>query len=182
MPIEPDGLKDCVTNSKEPHLPAETMPGLTPGGASAAPTGDKTSLVAHALADHSRRDVARDRVTAVVPARNEESVIATCVRGLARQPEIAEILVVDDQSSDGTAGVVRGLTAELAGVRLVEAPGWLLGGWERTMRLGRGLPRLRMAGCCLPMPMRSFCRARRRGRCRLPGSLVLRWSRFHRSR
>lgn len=78
--------------------------------------------------DHSRREIAQGRVTAIVPARNEEQVIATCVRGLARQPEIAEILVVDDQSSDGTAGVVRGLTAELAGVRLVEAPG-LPAGW-----------------------------------------------------
>src|ERR1700735_834231 len=92
--------------------------------------------------DHSRREIARDRVTAIVPARNEEQVIATCVRGLARQPEIAEILVVDDQSSDGTAGVVRGLTGGLAGVRLVEAPGLPAGGWERTMRLGRVLARL----------------------------------------
>ena len=156
MPIQPDGSKDCVTNSKAPRLPADTMLGLTPGGASPAPTkdslrfgardgvrrdtrnrlgpevgdgimrgtgdglaresGDKISPVAQALADHSRREVARDRVTAIVPARNEEQVIATCVRGLARQPEISEILVVDDQSSDGTAGVVRGLTAELAGV------------------------------------------------------------------
>ena len=80
-----------MTNSEAPRLPADTMPGLTPGGASPAPTGDKTVTVAHALANHSVREIAQDRVTAIVPARNEEQVIATCVRALARQPEIAEI-------------------------------------------------------------------------------------------
>src|SRR5215471_18673435 len=46
-------------------------------------------------------------VTAIVPARNEEAVIAACIESLARQPEIAQILVVNDQSSDATAEVVR---------------------------------------------------------------------------
>src|SRR5436190_2496237 len=45
-------------------------------------------------------------VTAIVPARNEEAVIAACIVSLASQPEIGEILVVNDQSTDGTAGVV----------------------------------------------------------------------------
>jgi glycosyltransferase involved in cell wall biosynthesis len=75
------------------------------------------------------RETTPGRVTAIVPARNEEAVIATCVRGLARQAEIAEILVVDDQSGDGTAGVVRGLTAEIPQLRLLESralpAGWL---------------------------------------------------------
>ena len=35
-------------------------------------------------------------VTAIVPARNEEETIAVCARSLARQPEIVEILIVDD--------------------------------------------------------------------------------------
>ena len=129
MPIEPDGLKDCATNCEAARLSADTLPGLTPGGASPAPTGDKISPVAYALADHPRRETAKDRVTAIVPARNEEQVIATCVRALAGQPEIAEILAVDDQSDDGTAEVVRGLTSEISQLRLVEAPalpaGWL---------------------------------------------------------
>src|SRR6266513_5251615 len=45
-------------------------------------------------------------VTTIVPARNEEAVIAACNVSLASQPEIGEILVVNDQSTDGTAGVV----------------------------------------------------------------------------
>jgi glycosyltransferase involved in cell wall biosynthesis len=68
-------------------------------------------------------------ITAIVPARNEEEVIGTCVRSLARQAEIAEILVVDDQSTDRTAEIVRGLMPETRNLQLLEArevpAGWL---------------------------------------------------------
>jgi glycosyltransferase involved in cell wall biosynthesis len=68
-------------------------------------------------------------VTAIVPARNEEGVIAACVRSLALQPEIAEILVVNDQSTDGTADVLQQLPAEALRLRVVETqevpPGWV---------------------------------------------------------
>src|SRR5271155_3901215 len=57
-------------------------------------------------------------IAAIVPARNEEQVIAACVESLARQPEIAQILVVNDQSTDGTADLVRGLMAEIPQLRL----------------------------------------------------------------
>ena len=67
-------------------------------------------------------------VTAIVPARNEESVIAACIQSLARQPEIAEILVVNDQSSDQTASVVRGLLERTPNLRLLETGG-LPDGW-----------------------------------------------------
>jgi glycosyltransferase involved in cell wall biosynthesis len=62
-----------------------------------------------------------ERITAIVPARNEEIAIETCVRSLARQPEIAEILVVNDQSTDRTAEIVRGLMGEIRNLRLLEA-------------------------------------------------------------
>jgi cellulose synthase/poly-beta-1,6-N-acetylglucosamine synthase-like glycosyltransferase len=67
-------------------------------------------------------------VSAIVPARNEEAVIAACVESLACQTEIAEILVVDDQSSDDTANVVRGLMAKIPHLRLLET-GALPDGW-----------------------------------------------------
>lgn len=67
-------------------------------------------------------------VTAIIPARNEEEVIAACVESLARQAEIAEILVVDDQSSDGTANIVRGLMEKIPNLRLLETGG-LPDGW-----------------------------------------------------
>ncbi len=70
-----------------------------------------------------------ERITAIVPARNEEQMITTCVRSLAQQAEIAEIVVVNDQSTDCTAEIVRALTAEIPWLRLLETqgvpPGWV---------------------------------------------------------
>jgi glycosyltransferase involved in cell wall biosynthesis len=75
------------------------------------------------------RALAVGSVSAIVPARNEEPVIATCVESLARQPEIGQILVVNDQSSDGTANVVRSLMEIIPHLRLLEAndlpDGWV---------------------------------------------------------
>jgi len=69
------------------------------------------------------------RVSAIVPARNEEAVIAACVESLAVQEEIAEILVIDDQSSDRTGEIVRSLAAKYPKVRLLESlelpAGWV---------------------------------------------------------
>ncbi len=63
----------------------------------------------------------RGRVTAVVPARNEEAVIARCVRSLAPW---RRVLVVDDHSGDRTAEEARA-----AGAESLPAPplprGWL---------------------------------------------------------
>jgi glycosyltransferase involved in cell wall biosynthesis len=67
-------------------------------------------------------------VTAIVPARNEESVIATCLASLANQPEIVEILVVDDQSTDRTARIVSSLMEKIPNLRLLESGG-LPDGW-----------------------------------------------------
>jgi hypothetical protein len=69
------------------------------------------------------------RITAIVPARDEEVVIAACVESLAKQSEITEIVVVNDQSSDGTAAIVRELGTRIAKLQLLEAqepsPGWV---------------------------------------------------------
>lgn len=69
------------------------------------------------------------RVSAIVPARNEEAVVAACVESLARQQEISEILVIDDQSSDRTAEIVRSLSGQCPNLRLIEAAelpaGWV---------------------------------------------------------
>jgi glycosyltransferase involved in cell wall biosynthesis len=69
-----------------------------------------------------------DTVSAIIPARNEESVIATCIESLAYQPGISEIVVVDDQSTDGTARVVRNLTGKYPHLRLLQTGG-LPDGW-----------------------------------------------------
>src|SRR5260370_19505876 len=67
-------------------------------------------------------------VTAIVPARNEEAVLAACIESLARQQEILEILVVNDQSTDATESGVRKMREKIPNVRLVES-GELPDGW-----------------------------------------------------
>ena len=68
------------------------------------------------------------RISAIVPARNEEEVIAVCVASLTQQEEIFEVIVVDDQSSDRTAKIVAGLMAKNPQVRLLKT-GELPAGW-----------------------------------------------------
>ena len=67
-------------------------------------------------------------VTAIIPARNEETVIGASIESLARQPEIAQVLVVNDQSTDKTADVVRNAMKEISDLRLLET-GPLPDGW-----------------------------------------------------
>lgn len=67
-------------------------------------------------------------ISAIVPARDEESVIAACVESLASQPQIAQIIVVDDRSTDRTAEIVRALESKIPRLRLLDA-GELPEGW-----------------------------------------------------
>jgi len=72
---------------------------------------------------------AEPTISVIIPARNEESVIAACVRSVAAQPEVLEIVVVNDQSTDRTAEIVRSLTSEIPRLRLLETSelpaGWV---------------------------------------------------------
>jgi len=91
---------------------------------SSAPAGTE-SVIAPSVA----RPRGRGGVTAIVPARDEEAVIAACVESLAKQSEISEIVVVNDQSSDKTAAIVRDLATRIGKLKLLEAqeppPGWV---------------------------------------------------------
>jgi hypothetical protein len=60
------------------------------------------------------------RFSAIVPARNEEAVIRACVESLAQQPEISKILVINDQSIDHTAAIVRDCMHRFPQLRLLE--------------------------------------------------------------
>ncbi len=59
-------------------------------------------------------------VSAIVPARNEEANIARAVASLAAQPEIAEIIAINDQSTDRTAAVLAELAPRVPQLRLLE--------------------------------------------------------------
>jgi len=68
-------------------------------------------------------------VSAIVPARNEALNIARAVRSLATQPDLQEIIVVDDDSEDETAATLSGLQSILSALRVVSLnslpAGWL---------------------------------------------------------
>jgi cellulose synthase/poly-beta-1,6-N-acetylglucosamine synthase-like glycosyltransferase len=68
-------------------------------------------------------------ISAIVPARNEEAVIAACIESLAAQAEVAEIIAVNDQSSDRTLETLQELAQRIPKLRVVEAtvppPGWV---------------------------------------------------------
>jgi glycosyltransferase involved in cell wall biosynthesis len=59
-------------------------------------------------------------ISAIVPARNEEASIARAVASLAVQPEVSEIIVVDDESTDGTAAVLSEIALRMPKLRVVE--------------------------------------------------------------
>src|SRR5580692_10733626 len=67
-------------------------------------------------------------VSAILPVRNEEAAVEPAVLSLAAQPEIREILVVNDQSTDGTALVLARLSAAEPKLRVLDA-GPLPAGW-----------------------------------------------------
>ncbi len=68
-------------------------------------------------------------VSAIIPARNEEVSIARAVESVAAQPEIAEIVVVDDQSTDRTAAILAELAARVPKLKILHThalpPGWV---------------------------------------------------------
>jgi chlorobactene glucosyltransferase len=74
------------------------------------------------------------KVSALVPARNEARNIARCVRSLLAQdyPDL-QVLVLDDQSSDGTGQILREMARSETGLRVLEGQplpaGWLGKNW-----------------------------------------------------
>ncbi|MEQ9058740.1 MAG: glycosyltransferase [Gammaproteobacteria bacterium] len=65
-------------------------------------------------------------ITALIPARDEAGCIADTLRALAAQGRLARIVLIDDQSSDGTGDIARALGIEnlevVAGSN--PPPGW----------------------------------------------------------
>ena len=67
-------------------------------------------------------------ISAIIPARNEEASVARAVESLATQPEISEMIVVNDQSSDMTASILASLAARIPHLRVLDT-GTLPDGW-----------------------------------------------------
>ncbi|MER6171852.1 glycosyltransferase [Streptosporangium sp. NPDC001681] len=68
------------------------------------------------------------RVSVVIPARDEEARLGPCLSAVLADPAVAEVVVVDDESRDGTAE----LAARLGAKVLIGAPlpeGWVGKQW-----------------------------------------------------
>src|SRR6516225_3861277 len=72
---------------------------------------------------------ASEAISAIVPARNAEEVIAACIESLAAQPQITQIIAVNDQSSDRTLELLRRLADNIPHLMVIDAPpppaGWV---------------------------------------------------------
>ena len=68
------------------------------------------------------------QVSAIIPARNEEATIEAAVRSLALQAEIAEIIVVNDHSTDRTGEILARLSKEISKLRVINSEA-LPDGW-----------------------------------------------------
>lgn len=68
----------------------------------------------------SHNAVITEKISVVVPARNEEAIIEQCILSLLQQSypkELTEIIIVDDHSTDTTAAVVQRYAGQ--GIRLL---------------------------------------------------------------
>lgn len=68
-------------------------------------------------------------ISAIIPARNEEASIARAVESVAAQPEVGEIIAVDDQSVDRTGAILADLATRIPKLKFfgtMELPsGWI---------------------------------------------------------
>jgi glycosyltransferase involved in cell wall biosynthesis len=82
---------------------------------------------ASSLAARADRNT-RTLISAIIPARNEEVSIARAVESVAAQPEVGEVIVVNDQSTDRTGEILEQLAARIPRLRVLAA-GELPRGW-----------------------------------------------------
>jgi len=78
-------------------------------------------------------------ISAVVPARDEEARLRPCLEGLLADPALAEVIVVDDRSQDGTGELARSLGARV--IDGAEPPeGWMGKPWalQQGVEAARG--------------------------------------------
>jgi cellulose synthase/poly-beta-1,6-N-acetylglucosamine synthase-like glycosyltransferase len=63
------------------------------------------------------------KFTVIIPARDEEAIIKACLTSVLNQDyphDLYEVIVIDDHSTDNTAGIVRSLQNRYANLRLIQ--------------------------------------------------------------
>ncbi|GII84001.1 glycosyl transferase [Sphaerisporangium siamense] len=87
----------------------------------------------------SHADGAVPSISVVIPARDEEQRVAPCLTAVLADPAVTEVIVVDDESTDGTAALAASLGATVVtGAPL--PPGWVGKQWalHQGLRRARG--------------------------------------------
>ncbi len=63
-----------------------------------------------------------DKVAVIIPAHNARRTIAQAIRSALAEPEVAEVVVVDDASGDDTAAIARAASSLAAKVTKAMPP------------------------------------------------------------
>ncbi len=72
--------------------------------------------------------ISAQRISAIIPARNEQENIEAAVRSIAAQAEIEEIIVVDDESADNTPEILERIATGIPRLKILRS-GELPVGW-----------------------------------------------------
>ncbi len=67
--------------------------------------------------------VAAIKFSVIIPARNEEEIIASCLQSVLKQnypADLFEVIVIDDHSADNTAAIMQTLQKQYANLRLIQ--------------------------------------------------------------
>jgi hypothetical protein len=102
IPLDPDTLEDA--GGGEPPAPEGTLP--VPRSQSPRHMGQLE--LGHGIGVRPRPAGTRPvRTVVVIPAYNEEQTLAEVIRAAKAVPEVSEVIVVSDGSTDATAAVAR---------------------------------------------------------------------------
>lgn len=105
------------------------------GAARAAAPVQPISDLAHHTSGADDGSSMHDAVTVLIPARDEATRISPVLAAMVGAPGVAEVIVVDDASSDDTAAIARAAGARVvSGVALPE--GWAGKAWALQQGLG----------------------------------------------
>lgn len=88
---------------------------------------------------------ATDDIGVLIPARNEADAIADALAGVAAQGRFAQVILIDDQSTDGTAGIARDAAQRLglANFEVVDGKAPPSGASGKLWALTQGFSRLK---------------------------------------
>jgi dolichol-phosphate mannosyltransferase len=112
-----------VTIGPESSLTDGLRPKVGPGAA-----GSAGSASDPAAAGSGEVVVGAPGITVVIPARDEVARIEPCLRAAVGAPGVAEVIVVDDRSTDGTAALATRLGARVVNGATLPA-GWVGKPW-----------------------------------------------------